>query len=68
MNNELTLRGFFQRHLIGFIAGIFAAYISVALAISLAFITYFRSWPLAQSGAYIMLGVQRLRCWWRTVT
>ncbi|WP_223470943.1 MULTISPECIES: hypothetical protein [unclassified Pseudomonas] len=56
MNNELTLRGFFQRHFLGFIAGIFAAYISIALAISLAFITYFRSLPLAESGVYIMLG------------
>ncbi|MBA1377544.1 hypothetical protein [Pseudomonas brassicacearum] len=56
MNDELTLRGFFQRHFLGFIAGIFAAYISIALAISLAFITYFRALPLAESGVYIMLG------------
>ncbi|MDO7898075.1 hypothetical protein [Pseudomonas citrulli] len=56
MSNELTLRGFFQKHFLGFIAGIFAAYISVALAIALAFVTYFRSYPLAESGVYIMLG------------
>lgn len=56
MSNELTLRSFLQKHFLGFIAGIFAAYISTALAVSLSFITYLRSIPLAQSGAYVMLG------------
>ncbi|CDF96512.1 MULTISPECIES: membrane protein [unclassified Pseudomonas] len=55
MNKELTLRVFFQRHFLGFIAAIFTAYLSVALALALAFVTYFRSWPLKDSGIYIML-------------
>ncbi|OAE16826.1 hypothetical protein A2T76_09115 [Pseudomonas brenneri] len=38
-----------------FLGGVFAAYFSLALAVALAFVTYFRDVPLAQVGLKIML-------------
>ncbi|QJI32463.1 hypothetical protein HKK55_28455 [Pseudomonas sp. ADAK18] len=47
MSDRLTLRGFFRNYFLTFIAGIFAAYFSLALATALSFATYFRDVPLA---------------------
>ncbi|NWB83277.1 hypothetical protein [Pseudomonas gingeri] len=55
MSEELTLRGFFREHFLGFIAGILAAYFSLGLCVVLAFVTYFEHLPLADSGMHILL-------------
>ncbi|MEG0244422.1 MAG: hypothetical protein RR726_18480 [Pseudomonas sp.] len=51
----MTLRDFFRQYFLTFLGGVFAAYFSLALAVALAFVTYFRDVPLAQVGLKIML-------------
>ena len=51
----MTLRDFFRQYFLTFMGGVFAAYFSLALAVALAFVTYFRDVPLAQVGLKIML-------------
>lgn len=55
MNELMTLRDFFRHYFLTFLGGVFAAYFSLALAVALAFVTYFRDVPLAQVGLKIML-------------
>ena len=55
MNELMTLRDFFRQYFLTFMGGVFAAYFSLALAVALAFVTYFRDVPLAQVGLKIML-------------
>ena len=55
MNELMTLRDFFRQYFLTFLGGVFAAYFSLALAVALAFVTYFRDVPLAQVGLKIML-------------
>ena len=55
MNQLMTLRDFFRQYFLTFLGGVFAAYFSLALAVALAFVTYFRDVPLAQVGLKIML-------------
>ncbi|KAA8701110.1 hypothetical protein [Pseudomonas proteolytica] len=55
MNQLMTLRDFFRQYFLTFMGGVFAAYFSLALAVALAFVTYFRDVPLAQVGLKIML-------------
>ena len=54
MNELMTLRDFFRQYFLTFLGGVFAAYFSLALAVALAFVTYFRDVPLAQVGLKIM--------------
>ncbi|NWN50372.1 hypothetical protein HT121_23605 [Pseudomonas sp. MAFF 301514] len=54
MNELMTLRDFFRHYFLTFLGGVFAAYFSLALAVALAFITYFRDAPIAQVGLKIM--------------
>ncbi|BDB17348.1 hypothetical protein cym2001_07130 [Pseudomonas sp. CYM-20-01] len=54
MNELMTLRDFFRHYFLTFLGGVFAAYFSLALAVALAFVTYFRDVPLAQVGLKIM--------------
>ena len=54
MSELMTLRDFFRHYFLTFIGGVFAAYFSLALAVALAFVTYFRDVPLAQVGLKIM--------------
>lgn len=55
MNELMTLRDFFRQYFLTFLGGVFAAYFSLALAVALVFVTYFRDVPLAQVGLKIML-------------
>ncbi|MBJ2289506.1 hypothetical protein JFT44_06070 [Pseudomonas sp. MF5691] len=55
MNELMTLRDFFRQYFLTFLGGVFAAYFSLALAVALALVTYFRDVPLAQVGLKIML-------------
>lgn len=55
MSELMTLRDFFRHYFLTFIGGVFAAYFSLALAVALAFVTYFRDAPMAQVGLKIML-------------
>ncbi|MCF5722658.1 hypothetical protein [Pseudomonas syringae] len=55
MSELMTLRDFFRHYFLTFIGGVFAAYVSLALAVALAFVTYFRDVPIAQVGLKIML-------------
>ena len=55
MSELMTLRDFFRQYFLTFLGGVFAAYFSLALAVALAFVTYFRDVPLAQVGLKIML-------------
>ncbi|MDQ0738266.1 hypothetical protein [Pseudomonas sp. W4I3] len=55
MGELMTLRDFFRHYFLTFLGGVFAAYFSVALAMALAFVTYFDDAPLAQVGLKIML-------------
>ena len=55
MSELMTLRDFFRQYFLTFMGGVFAAYFSLALAVALAFVTYFRDVPLAQVGLKIML-------------
>lgn len=55
MNELMTLRDFFRQYFLTFLGGVFAAYFSLALAVALAFVTYFRDVPLDQVGLKIML-------------
>ncbi|WP_025857354.1 hypothetical protein [Pseudomonas sp. CHM02] len=54
MSELITLRDFFRQYFLTFMGGVFAACFSLALAVALAFITYFRDAPLAQVGLKIM--------------
>lgn len=54
MSGLMTLRDFFRHYFLTFIGGVFAAYFSLALAVALAFVTYFRDVPIAQAGLKIM--------------
>jgi len=54
MSELMTLRDFFRQYFLTFMGGVFAACFSLALAVALAFITYFRDAPLAQVGLKIM--------------
>lgn len=54
MSELMTLRDFFRQYFLTFMGGVFAACFSLALAVALAFITYFRDAPLAQAGLKIM--------------
>ena len=54
MNELMTLRDFFRQYFLTFMGGVFAACFSLALAVALAFITYFRDAPIAQVGLEIM--------------
>ncbi|KFF44456.1 MULTISPECIES: hypothetical protein [Pseudomonas] len=54
MSELMTLRDFFRHYFLTFIGGVFAAYFSLALAVALAFVTYFRDAPMAQVGLKIM--------------
>ena len=54
MSELMTLRDFFRQYFLTFMGGVFAACFSLALAVALAFITYFRDAPLAQVGLEIM--------------
>lgn len=55
MNELMTLRDFFRHYFLTFLGGVFAAYFSLALAVALAFVTYFRDVPMAQVGLKIIL-------------
>lgn len=55
MSELMTLRDFFRQYFLTFLGGVFAAYFSLALAVALAFVTYFRDAPMAQVGLKIML-------------
>ena len=55
MSELMTLRDFFRQYFLTFMGGVFAACFSLALAVALAFVTYFRDVPLAQVGLKIML-------------
>ncbi|AFJ59278.1 hypothetical protein IFT96_05910 [Pseudomonas fluorescens] len=55
MSELMTLRDFFRRHFLTFLGGVFAAYFSLALAVALAFVTYFRDASLAQVGLKILV-------------
>ncbi|MBN2990650.1 hypothetical protein JWR97_03440 [Pseudomonas cedrina subsp. fulgida] len=55
MGELMTLRDFFRHYFLTFLGGVFAAYFSLALAVALAFVTYFDDAPLAQVGPRIML-------------
>ena len=55
MNELMTLRDFFRHYFLTFLGGVFAAYFSLALAVALAFVTYFRDVPLAQVGLKILV-------------
>ncbi|MGK9415806.1 hypothetical protein ACSSUR_06555 [Pseudomonas cedrina] len=55
MGELMTLRDFFKHYFLTFLGGVFAAYFSLALAMALAFVTYFNDVPLAQVGLKIML-------------
>ncbi|NWE17996.1 hypothetical protein [Pseudomonas sp. P7548] len=54
MSELITLRDFFRQYFLTFMGSVFAACFSLALAVALAFITYFRDAPLAQVGLKIM--------------
>ncbi|CAI8884448.1 MULTISPECIES: hypothetical protein [Pseudomonas] len=54
MSELMTLRDFFRQYFLTFMSGVFAACFSLALAVALAFITYFRDAPMAQVGLKIM--------------
>ncbi|WP_460131863.1 hypothetical protein [Pseudomonas sp. S1_E04] len=54
MSELMTLRDFFRHYFLTFLGGVFAAYFSLALAVALAFVTYFRDAPMAQVGLKIM--------------
>jgi Ca2+/Na+ antiporter len=54
MSELMTLRDFFRQYFLTFMGGVFAACFSLALAVALAFITYFRDVPIAQVGLKIM--------------
>ncbi len=55
MSQLMTLRDFFRHYFLTFIAGIFAAYFSLAFATALSFVTYFSDKPIADgSGKGIM--------------
>jgi len=54
MSELMTLRDFFRQYFLTFMGGVFAACFSLALAVALAFITYFRDTPIAQVGLKIM--------------
>ncbi|MGY2377825.1 hypothetical protein ACW9IB_25300 [Pseudomonas sp. SDO524_S393] len=54
MSELMTLRDFFRHYFLTFIVGVFAAYFSLALAVALAFVTYFRDAQIAQVGLKIM--------------
>jgi len=54
MSELMTLRDFFRQYFLTFMGGVFAACFSLALAVALAFITYFRDAPMAQVGLKIM--------------
>ncbi|AOE77458.1 hypothetical protein A7318_02345 [Pseudomonas lurida] len=54
MSELMTLRDFFRQYFLTFMGGVFAACFSLALAVALAFITYFRDAPLAHVGLKIM--------------
>ena len=55
MNDLMTLRDFFRHYFLTFLGGVFAAYFSLALAVALAFVTYFRDVPMAQVGLKIIV-------------
>ena len=55
MGELMTLRDFFRHYFLTFLGGVFAASFSLALAVALAFVTYFNDAPLAQVGLKIML-------------
>ena len=55
MSELMTLRDFFRQYFLTFMGGVFAACFSLALAVALAFVTYFRDVPIAQVGLKIML-------------
>ncbi|WP_454833816.1 hypothetical protein [Pseudomonas lini] len=55
MSEQLTLKAFFRRYFLAFLGGIFAAYFSLAFAVALSFVTYFKNAPLDDSGLYIFL-------------
>jgi Ca2+/Na+ antiporter len=55
MNELITLRDFFRHYFLTFLGGVFAAYFSLALAVALAFVTYFRDVPIAQVGLKIIV-------------
>ncbi|MGZ0714187.1 hypothetical protein [Pseudomonas palleroniana] len=54
MSELMTLRDFFRQYFLTFMGGVFAACFSLALAVALAFVTYFRDAPIAQVGLKIM--------------
>lgn len=56
MSEMMTLRDFFRYYFLTFIVGVLAAYVSLALATALAFVTYFSDEPIAEGyGKAIML-------------
>ena len=54
MSELMTLRDFFRQYFLTFMGGVLAACFSLALAVALAFVTYFRDAPIAQVGLKIM--------------
>ncbi len=54
MSELMTLRDFFRQYFLTFMGGVFAACFSMAFAVALAFVTYFRDAPIAQVGLKIM--------------
>jgi hypothetical protein len=54
MSELMTLRDFFRQYFLTFMGGVFTACFSLAFAVALAFVTYFRDAPIAQVGLKIM--------------